>query len=59
MDAENEEVTKEIDIPEELEPALAKALVRLHTKIVKQAEQHFSKMEETATCESISDAHPC
>jgi hypothetical protein len=46
MDAENEEVTKETDIPEELAPAFAKALVRLHTKIVKQAEQHFSKMEE-------------
>lgn len=59
MDAENEEVTKEIDIPEELEPAFAKALVRLHAKIVKRAEQHFSKMEETATCESNSDTQLC
>jgi hypothetical protein len=59
MDAENEEVTQETDMPEQLAAALAKALVRLHAKIVKQAEQHFSKMEEMETCESISDAHPC
>lgn len=59
MDAENEEGTKEIVIPEELAPALAKALVRLHTKIVEQAEPHFSKMEETATCENNSGAQSC
>lgn len=59
MDAENEEVTQETDMPEQLAAALAKALVRLHAKIVKQAEQHFSKMEETATCESNSDVQTC
>jgi hypothetical protein len=59
MDTENEEVTKETDMPEELAAAFAKALVKLHARIVKQAEQHFSKMEETATCESNSDAQPC
>lgn len=48
MDAEIEEVTKEAEMPEELAAEWAKALVRLHAKIVKQAEEHYSKLEETA-----------
>jgi hypothetical protein len=59
MDAETENVTNDAEKPKKLEEALAKPLVRLHAKIVKQAELHFSKMEETATCESDSDAQPC
>jgi hypothetical protein len=59
MDAETENVTNDPEKPEKLEETWAKALVTLHAKIVKQAEQHFSKMEETATCESNSDAQPC
>ncbi len=42
MDAEIEEVTKEAEMPEELAAEWAKALVRLHAKIVKQAEEHYS-----------------
>ena len=59
MDAETENVTNDAEKPKKLEESLAKPLVRLHAKIVKQAELHFSKMEETATCESDSDAQPC
>ena len=59
MDTDNEEVTKKTDLPEELSEAWTEALVRLHAKIVKQAEEYYSKMEETETCESSSDAHPC
>jgi len=55
MDAEIEEVTQGTEMPEESAEAWAKAIA----KIVKQAEEHYSKMEEMATCESISDAHPC
>lgn len=58
VDTENEEVTKKTDMPEELSEAWTKALVRLHAKIVKQAEEHYAKVEETETCESNSDAHP-
>jgi hypothetical protein len=50
MDAETENVTNDAEKPKKLEEALTKPLVRLHAKIVKQAELHFSKMEETATC---------
>lgn len=57
MDAEIEEVIKEAEMPEEFAEAWAKALVKLHAKVVKQAEEHYSKMEETATCEGNSDAH--
>jgi len=59
MDAKTENVTNDAEKPKKLEETLAKALVRLHAKIVKQAEEHYSKMEETETCESNSDAHPC
>ena len=59
MDTENEEVTKNTDMPDELTKAWTKALVRLHAKIVKQAEEHYSKLEEMEACESNSDAHPC
>ena len=59
MDAETVEITNEAEMPKELAEAWAKALVKLHAKIVKQAEEHYSKMEEMETCESKSDAHPC
>jgi hypothetical protein len=57
MDAETGSVTNDAEKPKKLAEAWAKTLVTLHAKIVKQAEEHYSKLEETATCVSNSDAH--
>jgi hypothetical protein len=59
MDAETVEINNDAEMPKELAEAWAKALVELHAKIVKQAEEHYSKMEKVEACESKSDAHPC
>jgi hypothetical protein len=58
MDAKTVDITNEAEMPEELAEAWAKALAKLHAKFIKQAEKHYSKMEEMKTCESKSDAHP-
>lgn len=58
MDGETEDVTDEPDMPEEIAEAWANALVDLHAKVT-HAEEHHTSMEETETCESNSDAHPC
>ena len=58
MDEETEDVTNDADMPEEIAEAWANALVDLHAKVT-EAEEHHTPMEETETCESKSDAHPC
>ena len=59
MDEETENVTNDAEMPRELAEPWANAFVKLHAKIVKQAKEHYSIMEETETCESNSNAHPC
>lgn len=59
MDEETENVTKDAEIPREHAEAWANAFVKLHAKIVKQAKEHYSKMEETESCESNSDTNLC
>jgi hypothetical protein len=58
MDAETSDVTQDAEMPEEIAEAWANALVDLHAKVT-QAEEHHTPMEETGSCESNSDAHPC
>jgi hypothetical protein len=59
MDAETSDVTQEAEMPEEIAEAWANVLVDLHSEIDKQADRHFNQLEDTETCESNSDAHPC
>jgi hypothetical protein len=59
MEVETGEISHNADMPEEIAEAWANALIDLHSKVVKQADMHFNQMEETETCESNSDAHPC
>jgi len=58
MDANTVDITNDAEMPQEPAAAWAKALAKLHAKFIKQAEEHYSKMEEVETCEIKSDAHP-
>lgn len=59
MDEETENVTNDAEMPKKLAEAWANALVKLHSKTVKQAKKHSSKMEETESCASNSDTQLC
>lgn len=59
MDAETSDVTQDAEILEEIAEAWANVLVDLHADIDHASEEHHSPMEETESCESKSDAHPC
>jgi hypothetical protein len=59
MDAETSDVTQDAEMPEEIAEAWANVLVDLHSEIDKKSGLNHIPMEETETCESKSDVHPC